>query len=188
MSEETTLRIGVIGAGGIAGVHADAYAQLADEITVAGVSDVRPSAARSLAGKLGAEWYDDYREMLALTALDAVDICLPHHLHADAIIAAARAGKHILCEKPMCMTLDEAALIQGAVEDAGVTLMCAHNQLFLPSVTEARRILESGELGQVYEVHTADAFQSSMTGESAGWRAHFSTSRGGETIGTCYHP
>lgn len=188
MSEEPKLRVGIIGAGGIAGVHAEAYLQLADTTAVIGVSDVRPSAARSLADSVGAHPYDDYREMLSLPELDAVDICLPHHLHADAIVEAARAGKHILCEKPMCMTLEEAARVRQAVEDAGVTLMCAHNQLFLPSVVEARRVLESGELGQVYEVRTTDAFQSSMSGESAGWRAHSVTSGGGELIDTGYHP
>lgn len=188
MSEETIPSVGIIGAGGIAGVHAEAYSRLSDRITVAAVSDVSLPAAQELAGKLAAESYADYREMLALTALDAVDICLPHHLHADAILAAARAGKHILCEKPMCVTLDEAARVRQAVKDAGVTLMCAHNQLFMPAIAEARRILDSGELGQVYEVHASDAFASSMTSESAGWRAHSATAGGGELIDTGYHP
>ncbi len=182
------LRVGIVGAGGIAGVHAEAYSQLSDRITVAGVSDVNLPAAMRLAGKLSAESYGDYRQMLASAALDAVDICLPHHLHAEAILDAARSGKHILCEKPMCISPDEAALVRRAVEKAGVTLMCAHNQLFLPAVAEAKRVLTSGELGQVYEVCTNDAFASSMTDESAGWRAHPATSGGGELIDTGYHP
>jgi predicted dehydrogenase len=183
-----TVRIGVIGAGGIAGVHADAYVHLTDRITVTGVSDVNLPAATALAERLNAKPHTDYREMLSSTDLDAVDICLPHHLHAEAIIAAARAGKHILCEKPMCVTLDEAELVGQAVKEAGVTFMCAHNQLFLPAVAEAKRVLASGELGQVYEVRTNDAFQSSMTDESAGWRASAATSGGGELIDTGYHP
>jgi predicted dehydrogenase len=74
------------------------------------------------------------------------------------------------------------------VEDAGVTLMCAHNQLFPPAIAEARRVLATGELGQVYEVRTSDAFQSSMTADSAGWRANSATNGGGELIDTGYHP
>jgi predicted dehydrogenase len=188
MNDSNVPRIGLIGAGGIAGVHVEAYARMTDRITVTGVSDINIQAAAALAGKVDAKPYADYREMLASTALDAVDICLPHHLHAEAIIEAAHAGKHILCEKPMCMTLDEAALVRQAVNEAGVTLMCAHNQLFLPAVAEAKRVLDSGEIGQVYEVRTNDAFQSSMTGESAGWRAHAATNGGGELIDTGYHP
>ena len=80
--------------------------------------------------------------MLAEADIDAVDICLPHHLHKDAIVAAARAGKHILCEKPLCLTPEEAAEVDAAVAEAGVTLMCAHNQLFLPAVAKAKELID----------------------------------------------
>ena len=89
--------------------------------------------------------------MLAGADIDAVDICLPHHLHAAAIVAAAEAGKHILCEKPLCLTMDEARIVREAVRRAGVTLMCAHNQLFLPAVAEARRLLAEGAIGPIYD-------------------------------------
>ena len=97
------LRVGIIGAGGIAGLHAEAYSQMPDTVTVTAVSDINAQAAEALSGKLGAKAYEDYHAMLA-TDVDAVDICLPHHLHADAAVAAAQAGKHILCEKPLCTT------------------------------------------------------------------------------------
>jgi len=183
----TRLRVGIIGAGGIAGLHAEAYAQMPGAVSVTGVSDVSRPAAEALSDKLGATPYEDYREMLDAD-VDAVDICLPHHLHADAAVAASRAGKHILCEKPLCMTPDEAALVRDAVAEAGVTLMCAHNQLFFPAVVAAKELLAAGELGDVYEVRTNDAFRTGMTAESAGWRAHSATSGGGELIDTGYHP
>ena len=181
------LRVGIIGAGGIAGLHAEAYSQMPDTVTVTAVSDINAQAAEALSGKLGAKAYEDYHAMLA-TDVDAVDICLPHHLHADAAVAAAQAGKHILCEKPLCTTPAEAQQVRQAVREAGVTLMCAHNQLFLPAVVAAKQILASGELGDVYEVRTNDAFRTDMTAASAGWRATAATSGGGELIDTGYHP
>jgi len=117
-----------------------------------------------------------------------VDICLPHHLHKDAIVAAAAAGKHILCEKPLCLTLDEADTVTRAVAASGVTLMCAHNQLFLPSVATAREMIREGKLGKVYAARTTDVFALKGTAETFGWRARRETSGGGELIDTGYHP
>jgi predicted dehydrogenase len=182
-----TTRVGIIGAGGIAGVHGEAYALMPEAVRVTAVSDIDPRAAEALSGKLGATAYEDYHAILA-TDVDAVDICLPHHLHAEAAIAAAQAGKHILCEKPLCTTPEEAARVREAVAAAGVTLMCAHNQLFLPAVVAAKKIIAEGKLGDVYEVRTNDAFRTTMTAESAGWRATTATAGGGELIDTGYHP
>ena len=117
-----------------------------------------------------------------------MDICLPHHLHADAIIAAAKAGKHVLCEKPMCLTLAEAERIAEAVQAAGVTVMCAHNQLTLPAVARARELIDAGALGRVYELRTTDSFFNDFDPATMGWRAHAATSGGGELIDTGYHP
>jgi predicted dehydrogenase len=126
--------------------------------------------------------------MMAEAELDAVDICLPHHLHRDAIVAAAEAGLHILCEKPLCLTPEEAADVRAAVEGAGVTLMCAHNQLFAPAVAKARELLDAGAIGEVYEVRTTDAFYNDFDPANMGWRANAATSGGGELIDTGYHP
>jgi predicted dehydrogenase len=120
--------------------------------------------------------------------VDAVDICLPHHLHAEAIVAAATAGKHVLCEKPLCLTAAEAEHVQAAVTEHGITLMCAHNQLFLPAVAEARAQIEAGTIGRVYEVRTTDSFFNDFDPDSMGWRASAATSGGGELIDTGYHP
>jgi len=189
MSDPTTpVRIGLIGAGGIAGAHVAGYLRNPDSVVFAAVADpVRENAERRR-GDTDAEIYADYREMLAHAPIDAVDICLPHHLHRDAIVAAAEAGKHVLCEKPLCLTLEEAADIDAAVQANGVTVMCAHNQLFLPAVAEARRLLDQGLFGTVYEVRTTDSFVNEFTPESMGWRAHAATSGGGELIDTGYHP
>ena len=106
-----------------------------------------PETVERRAAELGAQGFADYRQMITEADIDAVDICLPHHLHQDAIVAAAQAGKHILCEKPLCLSPAEAVEVQEAVAAAGVTLMCAHNQLFLPAVAAAKAELDSGRLG-----------------------------------------
>jgi predicted dehydrogenase len=136
----------------------------------------------------GARIFSDYRDLLANGDVDAVDICLPHHLHKDAIIAAADAGKHILCEKPLCLSMTEADAVQRAITRSGVTLMCAHNQLFIPAVQRARQMLDEGILGQVYEIRTTDSFYHSFNLETIGWRGHRSMIGGGELIDTGYHP
>ena len=182
------ITVGLIGAGGIASAHIKGYAAHADKIGITAVADAVEEIAKSRATELGATAYTDYREMLANEELDAVDICLPHHLHRDAIVAAAEAGKHILCEKPLCLSADEAADVRRAVEAGGVTLMSAHNQLFMPAVAKAKELLEAGTIGTVYEVRTTDSFYNDFDPSSMGWRASSKTSGGGELIDTGYHP
>jgi predicted dehydrogenase len=189
MGGDGRIRIGIIGSGSIAGAHLDGYLQAPDAVAVTAVADIDPEHARERADRAGgAEVFLDYREMLASSQVDAVDICLPHHLHADAIVAAAEAGRHVLCEKPLCLTLAEADRVQRAVSDAGITLMCAHNQLFLPPVVAARELLQKGILGRVYQARTTDSFYNDFDPNTMGWRGHRSTSGGGELIDTGYHP
>lgn len=184
-----TVAIGLIGCGDISRAHLRGYLAVPDRAAVTAVADVDPGVAAERARQAGgAQVFASYRRMLADAAIDAVDICLPHHLHAEAIIAAAEAGKHILCEKPLCLTLAEADRIAEAVRAAGVTLMCAHNQLTLPAVVRAREIVDSGALGRVYELRTTDSFFNDFDPATMGWRADAATSGGGELIDTGYHP
>lgn len=188
-TEKRLIKIGIIGCGGISQPHVRGYLRVADQARVTAVADIVQQQAEERAKQAGgAHVYTDYHDMLAQEELDAVDICLPHHLHKDAIVAAARAGKHILCEKPLCLSMDEASAVQQAIQESGVTLMCAHNQLLLPAVQEARRLLDDGLLGKVYEVRTTDSFYNNFRPETMGWRAHREFIGGGELIDTGYHP
>ena len=188
MPTDPTIRVGLIGGGGIATFHIAGYQQHADVIRITAVADAVAATAEARGAELGVPHFTDYVEMLERADVDAVDICLPHHLHRDAIVAAARAGKHVLCEKPLCLTPDEARDVQAAVTAAGVTLMCAHNQLFLPAVAAAKELIDSGALGTVYEVRTTDSFRNEFDPSNMGWRAHAAQSGGGELIDTGYHP
>jgi predicted dehydrogenase len=184
----TPISVGLIGAGGIADEHLLGYDAHRDRIRVASVADVDPDALQRRVTALGASGFADYRQLIGESGVDAVDICLPHHLHHDAIVRAADAGKHILCEKPLCLTAKEGREIVAAVRANAVTLMSAHNQLFLPAVAKAREVLDAGTLGRVYEVRTTDSFHNSFRPETMGWRASARTSGGGELIDTGYHP
>jgi predicted dehydrogenase len=183
-----TVRIGLIGAGGIAGAHVSGYRRNPATVRFGAVADpIRENALKRAEGT-DAVIYDDYSRMLAEADIDAVDICLPHHLHRGAILAAADAGKHVLCEKPLCLDMREAADVAAAVAASGITVMCAHNQLFLPAVAAAKELIDSGRLGRIYQVRTTDCFFSDFTPESIGWRAQRRTSGGGELLDTGYHP
>ena len=163
----------------------------------------RRSGREHLAAQFGdreVATYPDLATMLAEADLDAVDICLPHHLHTDAILTAARAGKAILCEKPLCTTLDDAVAIRAALEESGAIFMAAHNQLFQPSLIEARRLLASGALGRTVRLplHRGGAEPRLQPpaacrrelggGESPwAWRADPQRMGGGEVIDTGWH-
>lgn len=141
-----TLKIGLIGTGGIAGPHVNGYLAAPEHTRLVAMADVDADnlARRSAEAAEGGQpvtSYTDCADLLADPQVEAVDICLPHHLHADAIIAAAQAGKHVICEKPLGLTTDQADSISAAVAANGVTLMCAHNQLYLPTVVRARELI-----------------------------------------------
>jgi len=189
VADDSPIRVALIGGGSIADAHLDGYLLATDRASVTAVADIDAERARHCAERAGgARVFADYREMIGSGLVDAVDICLPHHLHKDAIVAAAAAGKHVLCEKPLCLTVAEAEAVRRAVSDSGITLMCAHNQLFLPAVARARDIVREGGLGTVYEARTTDSFFNPLDPETIGWRADRATSGGGELIDTGYHP
>jgi predicted dehydrogenase len=184
-----TVKIGLIGAGGIANPHVNGYLKIPDQAKITAVADVVAENANRRAEQAGgAAVYSDYHDMIANADIDAVDICLPHHLHADAIMAATAAGKHVLCEKPLCITTAEAEKIAAAVKESGVTLMCAHNQLFMPPVAKARELIQNGTLGKVFEIRTTDSFFNGGLNRDMGWRGSVATAGGGELIDTGYHP
>ena len=197
------LRVGIIGCGGISHAHVRGWNAIREKAQIVAVADVSEENAQRVAGMAGSSAdggdiavFDDYRALLAKGGVDAVDICLPHHLHRDAIVAAARAGRHVMCEKPLCLTLAEAEEIRLAVEKGGVTFMSAHNQVFLPTVREAKKLLRGGLLGQIYKLYSSDCFvhpQTELSEEerrTSGqtWRSRRETMGGGELIDTGYHP
>ena len=143
-----TLHWGLIGAGDIARKRvAPALRDLAS-CTLAAVCRGRPELAESFAREFGApRWYATSTELLADPGIDAVYIATPVRLHAEQAIAAAEAGKHVLCEKPMAMDVRECDDIIAACRASGVTLGVAYYRHLYPAVARIRRILASGDIG-----------------------------------------
>jgi predicted dehydrogenase len=95
-------------------------------------------------------YYTDWREMLENDDIQLFDNGGPNNVHAEPCIAAAEAGKHVLCEKPLARTAEEAKMMLDAVEKAGVKHMVAHNYRFVPAIRLAKELIDSGKLGQIY--------------------------------------
>jgi predicted dehydrogenase len=186
------LNVGIIGCGGITEWHVKGWQAISTMAQVAALCDVNPAGVERYSQMLGnnPEKFSDFKALLKNPQIQAVDICLPHHLHKDAIIAAADAGKHILCEKPLCNNMQEAAEITRAIERNKVKLMCAHNQIFDPVVRAAKKAAGEGAIGKIYNTRTCDCFQVTdrPTLEHWGWRAKLATAGGGCLIDTGYHP
>jgi predicted dehydrogenase len=192
------VRVALIGSGGISKAHGNGFLKHASKIKCVALVDVSQENLKARSEQLApggttprtfGDWKVCLKEMAG--EIDAVDICLPHHLHAPAILDAAAAGKHILCEKPMCMSLAEADQIGAAVKKSGVTYMSAHNQLFMPVVQEAKRMIDAGEIGKVLWLRSQDCFRAGGEGGNpfaGSWRADLKTQGGGELIDTGYHP
>ncbi|MEM2998586.1 MAG: Gfo/Idh/MocA family oxidoreductase, partial [Thermoproteota archaeon] len=117
------IRVGVIGCGVMGRYHARVYSELPGVRLVA-TADVVEKNARVAAREFGAEkWYTDYNDLLARPDIDAVSIAVPDHLHREPTIAAAKAGKAVLLEKPIATTLRDADAIVNAVRKAGITFL-----------------------------------------------------------------
>ena len=108
------------------------------------------------AAQLGWEESDcDWRRVIERDDIQVVDVATPGHLHAPMVIAAAQAGKHIICEKPLANTLADAKAMLKAVEKAGVKHMLMHNYRKIPAVAFAKKLIEDGKIGDVYHYHGA---------------------------------
>ncbi len=145
------VRVGFIGCGGIARVHADRLAKFED-VELAAFSDAVPERARAFAETYGGRAYGDYREMIEREKLDAVFICIPPYAHTDQEILCAEHGVHFFVEKPVALTLERAVEVLRAVERAGIITMVGYTRRFLDSLREARRmLLERGGNAILYE-------------------------------------
>ncbi|TXK84659.1 Gfo/Idh/MocA family protein [Paenibacillus sp. N3.4] len=149
------IKIGVIGCGKIAQRrHLPEYANL-EQVEIVAVCDIHEGRASEMAALYGAVAYTDYRELLEHERLDAVSVCLPNALHGPVTVAALEAGKHVLCEKPMATSKQEAEAMIAARNRSGKLLMIGHNQRLMLPHKKAKEILSSGLLGRVLTFRTA---------------------------------
>jgi len=152
------VKVGVVGCGRIAtAVHMPSLKQIQGYELVA-ASDLNPARLEEVKDKFGVkETYDDYRTMLVKEDLDAVFVCTPPEQHFQVVMDALEWGKHVLCEKPLSSTVEEALTVKKAYEmqskgDEPLFLMPAHNFVFTPCFVEALRRMEDGEVGKIKKI------------------------------------
>ncbi|MGE3819662.1 MAG: Gfo/Idh/MocA family protein [Isosphaeraceae bacterium] len=147
------VKVGIIGSRFQAECHAESFRMVADEAEVVAIASPTPGNAQRLATRYGIpRVFTDYREMLAEPDVELVTITAPNDLHAAMTIEAARAGKHVLCEKPLCMTLEEADAMIDACRSRGVLLLYAEELFFTPKYVKAKQMADEGAFGKVYLV------------------------------------
>lgn len=142
------VRVGLIGAGRIGRIHAANVARHIAGARLVAVADTQPAQAQACAQAYGAEVEPDYARLLARSDIDAVLICSATDSHAALIEAAAAAGKHIFCEKPIALDLERIDRALAAVERAGVMLQVGFNRRFDPSFRRVREAIGRGEIGE----------------------------------------
>ncbi|WP_152353756.1 Gfo/Idh/MocA family protein [Brachybacterium subflavum] len=152
----TTVRVGLIGCGNVAlNFHVPAYQALPGTFEIVGLADPTPERlelGRTTAGLTPEQVHADALDLIAREDIDVIDVCTPQHLHRDLVIAAARAGKHVMSEKPLAAIPAEAADMVDAARAAGVQLATMHNYLLFPEIRALADLIASGEIGQVRSV------------------------------------
>jgi predicted dehydrogenase len=158
MKNRKELRIGLIGCGFMGRTHTNGYKRVGDFFPALAWSPVLKAVCARNAEKVKAfadQWgYEstetDWKTLIGRSDIDAVDICTPNDFHAEIAIAAAAAGKMILCEKPLARNLPESQRMVDAIEKAGVKNTVWYNYRRLPAVTLAKQIVDSGKLGRIF--------------------------------------
>lgn len=147
-------RIGIIGCGKIAQVrHIPEYAAH-PEAEIVGFYDVNAERCRELAERYGGRAYESVEALLGDPDIDAVSVCAANFAHAGLSIAALKAGKHVLCEKPMAVTLEECEEMVRAAKESGKYLMIGHNQRLAKAHVKAKQLLDRGEIGRIVSMRT----------------------------------
>ena len=179
------LKIGIVGAGNIAqNAHLPAYAKRND-IEITAIADLNLERAQEAAKKFGIPAaYASVEELLANADVDIVDVCVWNGSHSSVTIAAAQAGKHVMCEKPMALNLEHALRMQEAVEKAGVTFMLAVPTRYSSEAQHLAEMVRSGQMGEIYYAKTAAVRR---RGTPLGWFTDMTKSGGGPVIDIGVH-
>ncbi len=173
-----SLRFGLVGAGRIAESYAQAF-EGADGVKVVGVADVRPEAAGALAKRLGCPAFESFEDLEAMSGLDAVVVCTPPATHPEVSRHFLRRRVHVLCEKPLSIDLRSARLMAHEARRSGAILTLASKFRHVEDVIRARRLVESGAIGELVLVENSFTARTDM---AARWNSDPAVSGGGVLI------
>jgi len=151
------LNVGLIGCGFMGRTHSNAYRKVNNffdleyQPVLKAICDFQPEKAKAFASKWGYESIEtDWHKLLERSDIELIDICLPNNLHKEVAIAAAKAGKMLVCEKPLARDGKEGEAMVKAVEKAGVPNLISYNYRRIPAVTLAKKIIDEGRLGKIF--------------------------------------
>src|SRR4051812_34453573 len=151
------VKVLLAGSGFIADIHAESYHRFVPDAEVVGVYSRTEGHAGAFAAKHGIpRWYTDVGEALSRSECDVIDICVPNDLHARLTIQAAKAGKHVIIEKPLCLTLEEADEMIATCAAHGRKLMYAEELCFAPKYERVRQLVREGAVGSVYHLRQCE--------------------------------
>jgi myo-inositol 2-dehydrogenase/D-chiro-inositol 1-dehydrogenase len=169
-------KITILGAGFITDIHMESYRRFVPEAEIVAVFARNPDKAEAFAAKHNIpQWFSDMSEAINESGCEVVDICLPNYLHAGATISAAKAGKHIIIEKPLAVTLEEADAMIEACRIAGVKLMYAEELCFAPKYERMRYLVKEGAVGDLYMLKQSEKH----SGPHSDWFYDINLSGGG---------
>ena len=153
MSKDSRVKVGIIGSQFQGLCHAEAFKAIPSEAEVVAIASPTPGHAQKLADRYGIpRVFTDYRQMLKEDDIEVVTVAAPNYLHAQMTVDIANAGKHVICEKPLCMNLEEADLMIETCATQGVLLMYAEELFFTPKYVKAKQMADEGAFGEVYLV------------------------------------
>jgi predicted dehydrogenase len=151
------INVAILGAGFISDIHLECYHRFVPEAVVTAVYTRSSEKAKAFAAKHHIpKWYDNLDEIIRDSGCDVIDVCLPNFLHAEAVFKAAAAGKHIIIEKPLAVTLEEADAMIATCKKAGVKLMYAEELCFAPKYERVRHMVKEGAIGDIYMLKQAE--------------------------------
>lgn len=157
MANKGKVKVGIIGSQFEADIHAASFQIMPEEAEVVAVASPTPGNAEKLAKEYGIpRVFLNYREMLKEKDIEMVTITAPNSLHCQMTVDIANAGKHVVCEKPLCMTLEEADLMVETCEKQGVLFMYAEELFFTPKYVKAKEMADQGAFGDVYLVKQSE--------------------------------
>lgn len=182
------LGIGIIGAGGIAGAHASAWLAFSDECQIIAFADMDERRAQERAEQFSASlWFTDPYDLIRRDDIHIVSICTPPFNHAELAIAALGAGKHVLVEKPMCCSLEEADRMIDAAQKAERLLGVVFQWRFTAEFLRMKELLKAGKLGKPILAHMASLWWRTADYYRIWWRGSWEKECGGSVLNHAIH-
>jgi len=185
--EDENLGVAIHGAGWVAGAHAASWMKN-PHVRIVSVSDLHKDRAGQLAGRLGLDCNirDDFGQVLADSRVDVVDLCGPSYVHAEQAIAAAQAGKHILVEKPIALTMEQNRALRDAVARAGVNSLAGFVLRWNPAILSIKSLLTAGAIGDLFYAEVD--YWHGLKPTHHAWALHSKRKTGGSSmlLGGCH--